>query len=391
MVKPGLLAVLLMAAASGLAAQDTTMVQGGIYQRPFLVTAGRTAVGGYAEGHAGFFRTEGVGDGLNMELRRFNIFLFSSVGRRLRFISELEFEHGTEEIVLETALADFTVTPSFILRGGILLPPIGAFNVNHDGPRYDFIDRPLVSTQVIPATLSEVGFGAHGRLAPRGFSVSYDAYLTQGLSDGVLLNETGRTHLGSGRSEERFAEDNNGSPALSARLAAQHRRWGELGVSLYTGIFNRYRIDGEEVDEARRLSILAVDFATEIGAASLRGEAAWAAVDVPEDLREFLGHRQWGVHLDAVLPVWHPRIRGLQEPVVSLGLRLERVDYNQGTFSATGLNIFDETTAATIALSFRPVAGTVFRANYRGESSRDLQGNAAVRTGGFQVGFATYF
>lgn len=367
------------------------MVQGGIYQRPFLVSAGRTAVGGYAEGNANYFRTDGVSEGFSMELRRFNIFLFSSVGRRLRFISELEFEHGTEEIALETALVDFTVNPSFILRAGILLPPIGAFNVNHDSPRYEFVERPLVSTGIIPSTLSEVGFGAHGRLAPPGFSLSYDAYLVNGLGDGVVQNGTGRTDIPSGKTEDRFAEDNNGSPAFSGRIAAQHRGWGELGLSWYGGIYNTFRIEGEPVDEKRRLSIVAVDFNTEIRTLSLRGEAAWASVNVPDDLAELLGNRQWGLHVDAVLPVWHPRIQGLQNPVVSLGLRLERVDFNRGSFSSTGLPIHDEIDALTASVSFRPAAGTVFRANYRRESFRDPAGNPPSKTGGFQVGFATYF
>lgn len=390
MRRAGLLLVLL-AAAPAVRAQDTSMVQGGIYQRPFLVSAGRTAVGGYAEGNANYFRTDGVSEGFSMELRRFNIFLFSSVGRRLRFISELEFEHGTEEIALETALVDFTVNPSFILRAGILLPPIGAFNVNHDGPRYDFVDRPLVSTAIIPSTLSEVGFGAHGRLAPPGFSLSYDAYLVNGLGDGVILNGTGRTDIPSGKTEDRFAEDNNGSPAFSGRVAAQHRGWGEVGLSYYGGIYNTFRIEGEPVDEKRRVSIVAVDFNTEIRSLSLRAEAAWASVDVPGDLEELLGDRQWGVHLDAVLPVWHPRIQGLQNPVVSVGVRLERVDFNRGTFGSTSLPIFDETDALTASVSFRPAAGTVFRANYRRESFRDPAGNPPSKTGGFQVGFATYF
>ena len=372
-------------------APDTAMVQGGIYQRPFLVTAGATAIGGYAEGNANYFRTDGIGEGLSMELRRFNIFLFSSAGRRLRFISELEFEHGVEEIALETALVDFTLNPSLVLRGGILLPPIGAFNVNHDGPRYDFVDRPLVSTRIIPATLSEVGFGAHGRLAPRGFTLSYDLYLVNGLGDGILLNETGRTDLASGKTASRFEEDNNGSPAVTGRIAAQSRRLGELGLSLYRGIYNTWRVEGEPVDEKRTVSILAADFNTAVGRLDLRGEVAWARIDVPDDLGELMGERQWGVHLAAVLPVWHPRIRGLANPVVSVGLRLERVDFNQGTFSSTGLRIFDEIDAIVASLSFRPVPATVFRANYRWESFRDPQGNPASRTGGFQVGFATYF
>ncbi len=375
------------------AAQDTAMVQGGIYQRPYLVAAGRTAVGGYVEGNANYFRTDGIGEGLSMELRRFNVFLFSSVGRRLRFTSELEFEHGVEEIALETALVDFTITPSLIVRGGILLPPIGAFNVNHDGPRYEFVDRPLVSTRIIPATLSEIGFGIHGRLAPRGLALSYDAYLTNGLGDGVLLNDTGRTDFPSGKHPERFGEDNNGSPALSGRIAAHSRRLGgsEIGLSYYGGIYNTYRIEGETVDAKRWLSLLAVDWAATIRGVSLRGETVWASIDVPDHLAELMGDRQWGIYLDAVTTVWRPRIRGLPDPEVNLAVRLERVDFNRGRFSSTDLKIYDEINAVTAGIAFRPAAGTVFRANYRRESSRDAQGNPPSRTGGFQFGFAAYF
>lgn len=392
MRRPWLALVLLAAPVALPAQQDTAMVQGGIYQRPFLVSAGRAAVGGYAEANANYFRTDGVSEGFSMEIKRLTIFLFSSVGRRLRFFTELEFVHGTEEIELETALVDFTINPSLVFRAGILAPPIGAFNVNHDGPRYDFVERPLVSTQVIPTTLAEVGFGAHGRLAPgRGVSLSWDAYLTNGLGDGVINNETGRTSIPAGKAEGRFGEDNNGSPAYSGRLAAQSRRWGELGVSYYGGVYNTFQVEGVVVDAKRGLSILAVDFNTRLNRLELRGEAAWARIDVPAEQAEVLGERQWGVHLDAVLPVWHPRIRGLPDPVVSVGLRLERVDFNQGRFSSTGDKIFDETNAVTGSLSFRPANGTVFRLNYRRESSRDPAGNPPSKTGGFQVGFATYF
>ncbi len=373
------------------AVQDTGMVQGGIFQRPFIASAGRTAIGGYAEANGSYLLTDGVGEGWSMELRRFNIFLYSSVGRRIRFLSELEFEHGTEEIALETALVDFVITPSLVARAGILLPPIGAFNANHDSPRYDFVERPLVSTEIIPATLSEVGFGVHGRLAPKGFSMSYDAYLTNGLGDGVILNPLGRTRLASGKSEERFAEDNNGSPAVSGRLAAMARRWGELGVSYYGGIYNTFRTDGVVVAPKRRLSILAVDLATDVGPVALRGETAWARIDLPDDLGELMADRQWGFYLDATMPVWRPKIRGLERPVLSAVVRLERADFNLGRFAATDLVRGDDVNAITAGISFRPAAGTVFRANYRHQSTRDLVGNPRSQTAGFQIGFATYF
>jgi hypothetical protein len=370
---------------------DSIPVQGGVYNRPFLASVGRTAIGGYVEGNTNYFREDGVSEGFSMELRRFNIFLFSSIGSRIRFISELEFEDGAEEIALETALVDFIINPSFVMRAGVLLPPLGAFNVNHDSPRWDFVDRPLVSTEILAATLSEVGFGAHGRLFPRGFTVTYDVYLTNGLGDGIILNDAGRTRLASGKGTGLVAEDNNGRPAFSGRLGLQRRDLGEVGFSYYGAIYNIFRVDGLEVDERRSVSAFAVDFNTEIRTVSLRGEIALTRVDVPTDLRETFGHRQWGVHLDAVVPVFRPRIRGLADPVVSAILRLEHVDFNEGTFTSTGDPIGDEIDAFTTGLSFRPVAGTVFKANYRFQSIKDLVGNDPGKRAGFQFGIATYF
>jgi len=374
-----------------LAQADSLPVQSGVYNRPFVGSVGRTAVGGYVEANTNYFQEDGISDGFSMELRRFNIFLFSSIGSRIRFLSELEFEHGTEEINLETALLDFQINPSLVLRGGIILPPIGAFNVNHDSPRWDIIDRPLVSTEIIPATLSEVGFGVHGRLFPRGFGVTYDVYLTNGLGDGVLLNEHGRTRLASGKSTELLAEDNNGRPSLSARLGFQRRALGEIGLSYYGGPYNTYRAEGMVIDQRRDVHVTALDLTTELGPVSIKGEMAFAWIDVPADLREVLGERQWGVHLDAVVPLLRPRIRGLRDPVVNAVLRLERVDYNRGTFSSTGDAIGDDVTAVVLGFSFRPVAGTVLKGSYRHDWIRDLQGNRAARRAGFQFGVATYF
>lgn len=379
-------------ADSARARRDTLGVQGSIYSRPFIAGAGRTSIGGYAEANTNYLVEDGISEGFSMELRRFNIFLFSAVGPRLRFISELEFEHGTEEIALETALLDFQVDPAFVLRAGILLPPIGAFNQNHDSPRWDFVDRPLVSTRIIPATLSEVGFGAYGRIPLRdGSTLTYDAYLTNGLGDGVVGNTEGRTLLAAGKRDQQFAEDNNGVPAFSGRLALQKRGWGEIGLSHYRGVYNAFRVDGVEVDERRGLSISALDVTTSLGPLSLRGELAAVRLETPPSLSELFGERQWGAHLDATLPVWRPRLFGLRDAVVSAAFRSEFVDYNVGTFASTGRAIRDDVLAFVPGVTFRPVPGTVFKFNYRRQWTRDLLGNPAARLGGYQVGVATYF
>jgi pheromone shutdown-related protein TraB len=79
----------------------------------------------------------------------------------------------TEEINLETALVDVLFHTAVNLRAGILLSPIGRFNIAHDSPRYDIIERPLVSTEIIPSTLSEVGLGFFGALYPTQFDRIY--------------------------------------------------------------------------------------------------------------------------------------------------------------------------------------------------------------------------
>ena len=370
---------------------DSTLAQDGIYNRPFIGSISSTSIGGYVEGNTNYFVEDGVSEGFSMELRRFNIFLFSQVSPRIRFLSELEFEHGTEEIALETALVDFQLGRGLALRGGIILTPLGYMNQNHDSPRWDFVERPLVTTDIIPSTLSEVGFGAYGTFASGELVFSYDAYLTNGLGAAVLTNETGRTDIPSGKDEELFGEDNNGSPALSGRFAVRHAGLGEVGVSYYGGYYNDFQVEGEQVDAKRWLGIAALDFGGDIGPASIRGEVVYASVDVPASLSEVHGDTQWGAYLDVLVPVWRPSFLGYTDAVVTAGLRLETVDYNVGTFSSTGSNIGDQVTGIVPSISFRPTSDTVFRVNYRYHWATDFQGNDPARIAGLQFGFATYF
>jgi hypothetical protein len=145
------------------------------------------------------------------------------------------------------------------------------------------------------------------------------------------------------------------------------------------------------VDDSRWLAISALDFGTSIGPAAVRAELAYASIDVPSSLVELFGDTQWGGHIDVVVPVWNPNMPGYEAAVLSAALRVEKVDYNAGSFSSTGESIYDDVIAVVPGISFRPTAGTVFRANYRYHWTRDFPGNPTVRKAGFQVGLATYF
>ncbi len=372
-------------------------VQESIYNRPFITMGNtQTAIGGYLEGNTNYFKEDGISEGFSMELRRFNIFLYSTIIPRVRFISELEFEHGTEEIELETALIDFELNPAFVIRAGILLPPIGRFNQNHDSPQWEIIDRPFVSTQIIPSTLSEVGFGANGKFFKGQMIFTYDLYLVNGLGSGIVDNEFGRTDIQSGKNGERFAEDENGRPMLTGRIGLRHRKWGEIGISGYGGTYNIFELEGTKLSPKNKLSIFAVDFSLQIAKATVQGEYALANIDIAQDASEQFGDKQWGGFAEVIYPVLKRQILGFPNSVINATVRLEKIDYNKGEFNnedglLDDLNIYDDLSAIVLGLGFRPSAGTIMRANYRYHWTRDFLGNPTIKTAGFQVGFATYF
>jgi len=387
---------------TGLYAQDTTTVIGqeAIFNRPFIDnTVSKTAIGGYLEANSNYFIEDGLGEGLSFEMRRFNIFLYSSISERVKFLAELEFEHGTEEIELETALLDFQVNQGLNIRAGILLPQIGLVNANHDSPRWDIIDRPLSSTMIIPTTLSEVGVGLFGKFYLGNNTISYDAYVVNGLQDGVVLNEEGITFIPSGKSEEAFGEDNNGTPMYNGRLAINNRKFGEFGLSYYGGVYNSYLMEGEEVDDKRSLHLMAFDFTTQINKLTVKGELVKALIDVAEDIDESYGTEQAGGFIEMTYPIIEKTLFGYENAKINSVLRLEAVDMNQGTFrnnflytsSIEGDKIGNEIKAVVVGLSFRPTAATTFRGNYRKHWSTDILGNPPALLGGFQFGFASYF
>lgn len=375
------------------------IVRGGIYDRPYLYRAGASgasggmgvAIGGYAEFMGNYFVEEGLSDGLSFEARRFNIFLFSQLGRYLRLTAELEFEHGTEEINLETAVLDFRLHSALVVRGGILLVPLGKFNLTHDSPRYDIVDRPLVSTRLIPATYMDVGFGLTGAVYPAGtHKLSYELYVMNGLNSGVLGNSEDGTRLQGGKTMELLGEDENGSPAISGRVAYTAPFGLEVGVSGYAGIYNKFRVEGEQIDTQHWLGMVALDLEFSAGPVTVRGEAVFARIDVPASLSELFAHTQWGLYTDVIGRVWRGRLGFLRDAELRVVGRFDYIDLNVGRFASTGQNIGDETIRATAALSFRPFPGTSFRVAYQHNWLFDGFGNLARRAG-VQFGLATYF
>lgn len=366
-----------------------------IYNRPFLnINKSPIAIGGYMEANSLYESTDGVTEGLSFQMRRLTLFFASTISNKIKFISELEFEDGTKEINIENAMIDMEFHPLLNLRGGILFNPIGAFNQNHDGPRWEFIDRPIASTEIIPSTLSNVGFGIHGKYFAGRWILAYETYLTNGFDDKLIANERNRTSFREAKKNvDKFEESFNGSPSLTAKIGIRNRKYGEIGFSSMHGIYNKYKQDGLTIDKKRKFTLFAVDFNTSLlnNKLNLTGEIIKAMIQLPENYLPVYGSRQFGFYTDLTYTLFQRKIFNWENSRFLLGFRLDYSDYNQNKKSIDNSNIGEHVWAFTPSLSFRPNGSTVLRFNYKYQLNTDFEGNDASKTGRIMFGLSSYF
>jgi hypothetical protein len=372
-------------------------IRSDMYGRPYLVRAGASAfdlaIGGYFDFVGAHQVDQGIDDGWSFEARRFNLFFTSQIAHAVRLTSEIEFEHGTKEIKLETAAVDILFHHALNLRAGILLSPLGKFNIAHDSPIYDIVDRPLVSTEITPATLSEPGVGLFGTLYPLGrHRIRYEVQVVSGLGDGVVAAEG--TRLSAGKRAGVFEKDNNGVPSVVGRLSYAsppgHVVQGEVGVSAYAGIYNTFRRGGVRVDDPRWLRILALDGEIAVARFVARCEATLAHIDLPGALTDLHGHDQVGVYLEAVYRVLEGALGPFGRASLEVAARFDYVDLNLDVRRGDGGPLGDRTARISLGPAFRPAPATRVSLIYRHDWHEDILGNV-TRAGAVQLGVASYF
>lgn len=371
-------------------AQDTTaqgrlpppLVAGGVYDKPDLTRLGsRTVLSGYAEAHVRHERVDGVTEQTTFEAKRFNLFTSTRVSDFVRIGAELEFEEGGDEVRLEYAAIDVAIHPSLALRAGMILSPLGRFNLSHDSPRNEFTDRPRVSTELLGVALSEPGAGLFGLIGiGRSSRLTYELYAVNGFHDGLITNSPEGTRIAMGR---RNFEDNNNSPAFVGRVGFTPRRGLEVGLSGHHGAYNVYRQDGEDVDRRRNLTIWVAD--VEITAAGFRltGEAATAGIGIPPGLQGIYASRQRGLNLELLRPFGAGWVRTMPQSTFAAKARIDVVDFD-------GALPGDSERQVTVGLNFRPTSESVIKLDYVRGWTRDRFNNPGDLAR-FLLSVATYF
>lgn len=374
-----------------------------IYNRPFMLgTQQHVSLGGYVEGNWQHLSTDGVSLGHQFQFRRMSLFMASSLARHIKFLSELEFENDPDELMegekmeidIEYAAIDVELHPLLNFRSGIILNPIGAFNQNHDGPKWEFVDRPIAMTQLLPATWNNAGAGFYGKQYRGNWMLGYELYLSSGFDGSIIDNDKNKTYLPEARhNAARLAYIPSGRPLFSSKVAVRQNKIGEFGLSYMGQTYNQFMKDGLQIDAPRRLDVFAFDWNVTINPlnTNIVGEVAYVKVQVPSDILPTYGSAQLGGFLDIIQPLYKGRLMTWTNSVLNLACRLEYADWNLGTFTASNTKIYDELWSVVPAVSLRPTPQTVLRLNYRIMQQQDAIGNPPAKSGGFSLGMSAYF
>ena len=403
-------------------------LQGGrtIYARPF-VKAPKTILGGYIDFTLTKCNNGGARDcdaksGFDQE--RFVPFFYSQVTDRLSVAAELEVEHGGPQgnqgdgdIKMEFATMDFRFNDAFNLRGGIILVPMGRFNLIHDSPLNDLPLRPMVSRLILPSTFAESGLGFYGTFYPTQLSkIDYELYVTNGFQgdDGQFSDEEG-SGLRSARGS--FQKDSNENKAIVSRVSFSPVLGVEVAGSIHHGKWDK--------NDKHDLTLLAIDGNLQRGAFDIQGEAAWANAEgygeytldknddvvifsqdttgatrrrqapgfsryvVPENMFGYYVQLNYHFMPDALTKAL-PGYFGRDSTFTGI-LRWGQVDTNTG--SDNNKNRIDR---LTLGLNFRPLEDSVIKLAYtfnRHGKFFDDDGvlHGASDRNGFQFNMSTYF
>ena len=350
---------------------DRPAVPGGMYDKPYIQRMGQsTVIGGYID-----MEWEIAEDKNTFDQHRLIPFIFSEITPNVHFATEIEFEHGGRvpgdgEIKLEYAALDISFADWLTYRGGIILAPLGKFNLVHDSPWNDFVSRPLVARQIIPTTLSESGMGFHGTIYPSEISVlGYEIYLVNGFNDGIFTGSGIRNRSGRGS----LASDNNLGKSVVSRVVYSPFLGFEVGGSFHTGTY-------DEANE-RNLTIGAFDATFTRGPFEVLLESALSSAE-STDASQL---NQWGYYLQPNYHFGFGLLPGFPDSKFTAMVRLGLVDFNSDVDG-------DHVTRYTFGLNWRPVEDAAVKLEYQVESDTpagETESNESKGT--FFFGFASYF
>jgi hypothetical protein len=384
------------------AADEAKRSAGGVYSKPFLARFGRNVyLGGYMD--LEYIAVEG-GATNTFDQHRLVPFIYADISRHVKLATEIEIEHGNgTELGVEFATLDLWMADEFNFRAGIILLPLGKFNLVHDAPFQDLTRRPLPVEFITTVVLRDPGVGFFGTIDLDPWLIAYEIYVSNGFkglgdlaAENVITSSKGlrdaRPHDSKVDGTKKY-RDFNRDKAVTGRLSMSPFLGLEFGVSGHRGKYDQN--DNNLLHIAAYDATLAMGgifnalfegegflrdlfFATEIvieaSRARLERDALATAAGVLRRLEGNFGEIRFHFMPGFLKPVFEVS----DESTFTLVFRLEKIDLD-------GARRYRQ----VVGLNYRPTEDTVikieFEKNAEGGTVLDVDNDA------FLFSFASYF
>lgn len=383
-----------------------------VYAKPFL-SAPKAIIGGYTDVGYNILSRQNLDNPSRNTFghQRLVPYIFADITEHVKFAAEIELERGgpdapqgNGELKIEFAQMDYLINEAINLRAGVLLMPVGKFNLLHDSPLNDLVDRPMVSRIIIPSTWFESGAGIFGTLYPTTLSkIDYELYAVNGVSS---VPNRSITDLGLRNTKGSISRDRDDNKGVVGRVAFSPM----LGVEVATsGYHSQFRPSMGALGQMS-LNLFAVDWTLQRGPFEFIGESAWAWISNNRSATGILGpSSMFGYYVQGNYHFMPEILRKLapshfgEGSTFTFTLRWEQVDTDTDnrTLALSNGNR-RELDRLTVGLNYRPVEDLVFKFNWqyntqsdnaRGITSPGDLGNSSGRMDGdgFLLQAATYF
>ncbi len=387
-----------------------------VYAKPFL-SAPKAVIGGYVDVMYNNLSRQNLDNPSRHSFgqQRLVPFIYADITDHIKFAAELEFERGGPNaaqqgdgsMTIEFAQIDYLVNEPINLRAGLLLMPVGKFNLLHDSPLNDLVDRPMVSRIIIPSTWFEAGAGIYGSLYPSSQSkLDYEVYAVNGMSQIA----GGITDLGVRNARGSVSRDRDDNKAVVGRVAFSPI----LGIEVAgSGFHGSYKPSLGAVGTGR-ISIFALDWTLQKGPFEIIGESAWSRIsnnDATGVTGSVIGPAgMQGYYIQGNYHFMPEFLKKLapshfsDASTFTAVVRWEQVDTDTDDRTRTTANTFGnrrELERLTFGLNFRPIEDTVFKFDWQFNTQKDARGlvnggdlgvaNSPLNGNGFLVQAATYF
>ncbi|MDC8001998.1 hypothetical protein POV26_13190 [Aequorivita todarodis] len=320
-------------------------------------------LGGYGE----MVYNQPEGDNGTLDVHRLVLLVGYKFDEKIQFVSEIEIEH-VEEIYVEQAFVNYSISNNVSLRGGLMLVPMGIINEYHEPTTFNGTSRPAVDHDIVPTTWRELGVGVTGRFPD--LSLGYQAYVFNGFKSttsdgegGIKGYLKGKDGLRGGR--QKGIESTVDSPTFSAKLDYYGIPGLRFGLA---GYFGKTQADDdiEDLDGANiGISMVGFDVRYAFRKFTARGEVVYASLTDTEQYNALtgkdLGSALMGYYIEGaynLLPL-------TAKQKLFAFARYEQYDTHASTEGSLVRNDAFNRQDVTLGLSYHITNGVVVKGDYQ--------------------------